>query len=108
MLTRGGIAYDLNTSPFHSVVCYGDLTLTFTFSGQYNLNAFESRLQENRDKINGSLTNRFKIDINCDILCDIKLYSTIEKRGFLVEGNEDRFECLNNIKLDGLKLTIRN
>lgn len=109
MLTRAGISYDFDTSPYKLKVEYNNgCELTFTFSGEYNLNSFKNKLNDNREKINNSLTNRFKIELECDILCDIKLYALIEKRGFLIEDKEERYECLNIIKLDGLMPTIKN
>lgn len=109
MLTRAGISYNFDTSPYKFKVEYNNgRELVFTFSGEYNLNSFKNRFEENRDKINASLSNRFKMDVQCDILCDIKLYTLIEKRGFLIEDKEERYECLNIIKLDGLKLTTKN
>ena len=108
MLTRGGIAYDLNKSPYKHEVIYNNEEITFVFSGEYNLNSFKNKLNENRERISESLTKRFKLDITCDLLADIKLYTSIEKRGFLIERNEDKITCLNIIKLDGLNLTTKN
>lgn len=109
MLTRAGISYDFDTSPYKLKVEYNNgCELVYTFSGDYNLNSFKNKLEENREKINKSLSNRFKLDVECNMLCDIKLYTLIEKRGFLIEDKEERYECLNIIKLDGLMLTIKN
>ena len=108
ILTRGGVAYDFTVSPFRKVVRYGELhELTFVFSSERNLEKFNSKLEEHREKINYSLSRRFGISIKCNKLSDIKLYSMIENRGFLIKGKDD-YTCLSIIELDGHNLTIKN
>lgn len=110
-LTRGGVAYDLSVSPYTQKVVYNIETneeITYHFSSQYYKDNFNERLYENRDSINGSLTKRFGINIKNDKLCDIKLYTKIEKRGFLLKNNREEFTCLNTIKLDGTMLIQGN
>lgn len=107
-LTRGGVCYELEYTPFTSKVIYQDKVLTFHFSSQYNLDKFEEKVEENRDKINYSLSNRFNMFIELNELCDIKLYETIEKRGFLIVNSDDRYLCLNTIKLSGVNLTQKS
>lgn len=108
-LTRGGVVYDFKVSPFKLVVNYDiDDSILYTFSSQFNIDRFNERRDENRKTINNSLSKRFNITFKNDKLCDIKLYSTIEKRGFLIEDRKERYECLNNIILDGMNLTTRN
>lgn len=106
MLTRNGIAYDLTVSPYKTVVFYNNKkdSIIYTFSSNLNKERFLEKLSENRNYINGSLTKRFNIQIVCNKLCDIKLYSSVEKRGFLIETEEREFKCLNTIKLDGMNL----
>lgn len=100
-LTRSGIAYDLNISPHKLKITYDNDVVKFVFSSDLYKNIFLKKLEENREKINESLSNRFGFTIKNDVLCDIKLYSTIEKRGFLLDFNGKNIECLNTIKLDG-------
>ena len=107
-LTRSGIAYDLTKSPHRLTLNYENNEVKFVFSSELYKNIFLKKLEENRKKINESLSNRFGINIETDILCDIKLYSMTEKRGFLLYLNREMTECLNIIKLDGLNPTIRN
>lgn len=99
-LSRGGIAYDLKLSPFILEVSYEDDSLIYVFSSEYNMKKFQETLEENRGKINESLTKRFGFTIECNKLADIKAYSTREKRGFLILGKEE-FNCLDSLKLDG-------
>ena len=107
-LTRNGIAYDLSLSPYKLKIEYGNDELEFVFSSEYYKSIFLKKLEGNREKINGSLSNRFGFTIENDILCDVKLYSQTEKRGFLLDFNGKIIECLNIIKLDGKTLTLEN
>lgn len=108
MLTRDGICYDLNVTPWNVEIKYPDETLKYRFSSEYYLNNFRKKLENNRKKINESLTKRFGIEIENNKLCDIKLYQSIEKRGFLLESKEEKIKCLNNIKLNGQNRTSKN
>lgn len=103
-LTRGGVAYNLDVSPYRYQVDYCDVTVTFCFSSSFYQDNFISRLKANREKINKSLSNRFGFKFKNDLLSDLKLYSSIEKRGFLLYQNGERFECLDAIILDGVKM----
>lgn len=100
-LTRSNIAYDLKVSPHETNITYPDEVITFIFSSDLYRQKFTEKLLENRKKINESLSNRFGFTIKNDKLCDLKLYCTIEKRGFLIYQNQRGIECLNNITLDG-------
>lgn len=109
VLTRNGIANVLSESPYkHKINYTKNSYVIFVFSSELYKGKFVERLEDNREKINGSLTNRFGFEINNDILCDIKLYSSIEKRGFLIKNNKEGFECLNDIVLSGRNLIARN
>ena len=104
-LTKRGIAYNLKLSPYKKKINYGgNRCLTYVFSSTNYLKKFEGMLEDNRININNSLSKRFGFTIMNDLLCDIKLYSTIEKRGFLILNNKEGFECLESIKLDGKNL----
>lgn len=111
-LSRRNIAYDLNISPYESIVLYPDCIcagkIVFVFSSELYKRNFEMKLQEHREKINQSLSNRFGFNIKSDKLADLKLYTTIEKRGFLIYQDEVKFECLDNIILDGVNLIAKS
>lgn len=108
-LTRSGVAYDLTISPHYTEVLYDNgVILKFVFSSSLYRDIFEDKIDDNRMKINESLSNRFKMDMEVDLLADLKLYSTVEKRGFLIKNNEESYLCLNSIKLSGLMMTKRN
>lgn len=106
---KARIAYDLTISPYKTKINYSPgKSISFVFSSDLYKTKFESRLSENRSTINESLSKRFGFEIKNDVLCDIKLYSSIEKRGFLVKINKERFTCLESLELDGKNLTAKN
>ena len=107
-LTRNGICYNLKESPYFTSIKYGNQLIQYRFSSEANLNKFIERIVDNRNKINASLTNRFKFNITQDIICDIRLYDSVEARGFLVLSEREVFECLSEVRLDGEKLTKEN
>lgn len=108
-LSRNNIAYDFHISPHRLEVPYEGQTLCFVFSSQLNKTKFYDRHLENREKISESLTNRFGFRVENELLCDIKLYSSIEKRGFLIidERTGQEYLWLDNLTLDGGKVTKR-
>ena len=109
LLTKSGVAYDLTISPHKYKVIYdNNEVLIFTFSSKLYLSKFNDKLNEHREKVNQSLSKRFGFEVEYNQLCDIKLYSSIEKRGFLIDNTKERFECLSTIKLDGNNLTTKN
>lgn len=109
MLTRAGVCYDLEKTPYKESLIYNkENVITFKFSSEYNQNNFVNKLKANREKINNSLTKRFNLSVEVDLLADIKLYQSIEKRGFLLAIESENVTCLNTIKLNGLMMTPNN
>ena len=100
-LTRHNIAYDLTISPHKMDVVYPEGVITFVFSSDLYRQKFADKLEENRANINASLSNRFNFKIENNVLCDIKLYTVIEKRGFLLHKDGRRLQCQNEIILTG-------
>jgi len=78
------------------------------FSSALYRRNFYARFLDNRETISASLSKRFGFEVNNDLLADLKLYTTIEKRGFLIFKNEVKIECRENIILDGHNLTRRS
>lgn len=104
-LTRNNVAYNLNESPHRLEVPYDDQQiLIYVFSSEFYKTNFYNRFLDNREKISESLSKRFGFRVENDLLCDLKLYTSIEKRGFLVIKGEDKIVCQENITLDGAKL----
>lgn len=107
-LTRSKVAYNLGISPHKYTLKYENDEVTFVFSSNLYRQKFSERLIDNRATINLSLTNRFGYNCCLDMLCDLKLYSTIEKRGFLVIVNNEEIICQENIVLGGHLRITRN
>ena len=109
-LTRNGICYDLEVSPFTIERYYNDhsIVVQYVFSSELYTNKFTEKQNKNRDSINQSLSKRFGLNIQNDLLADINLYSKIEKRGFLIFINGAKVKCLKSITLDGKNPIIKN
>lgn len=112
-LTKRGIAYNLKLSPYKSeheyIASSRDVnSITFVFSSEFYRQKFSEELQNNRAKIQESLSKRFGYKVNNEMLCDVVLYSKIEKRGFLLIYNGVSVECPERIILDGKNLIIKN
>lgn len=103
-LTRNAVAYDLNISPHKLEVPYDDDVIVYVFSSALYKQKFYNRFIDNRKAIGESLSNRFGFRIENDMLSDLKLYTSIEKRGFLIFKNEVKFECKEEVVLDGHQL----
>ena len=109
-LTRRGIAYNLSVSPHHYSIHYSgvmDHKISYVFSSEFYRNKFINSFKENRIKISESLSNRFGFNVENDILADLKLYTQIEKRGFLIFCNGVSVECPESITLDGKNPIVR-
>lgn len=106
-MTRWGIAHNLEVSPYTLIVDYEDEQLEYVFSSEQYKNIFYKKFIDNRIKINTSLSKRFGFKIENDKLADLKLYSTTEKRGFLIKGKEE-YKCLDIIELIGVNLIHKN
>ena len=109
MLTRSNIAYNLHASPHIVEVEYGEgKTITYHFSSALYTSKFRDRLQVHREIVSESLSNRFGFRIEADLIADLKLYNTIEKRGYLISIDGEYIECQNDITLDGMMLTSKS
>lgn len=107
-LSRGKIAYNLQESPYYYEVRYSDLKIKYMFSSELYQNNFKNKFSAHRSKINESLNKRFSIDIKVNVLADLVLYKTIEKRGFLLFINEDMITCLEKLELDGMRIKLND
>lgn len=103
-LTRSKIAYDLTISPHSYVVNYGEFQhVKFIFSSRLYMSKFIDKLIAHRITYNMQLSKRVGIEVNFEILADLKLYKSIEKRGYLLEINGEEVTCPDQIILDGVK-----
>lgn len=105
-LTRNNVAYNLNESPHRLEVPYEQQSLVYVFSSEFYKTNFYNRFLDHREKISESLSKRFGFHVENDLLSDLKLYTSIEKRGFLVIKGEDKIICQEDITLDGAKLMM--
>lgn len=107
-LSRGGICYNLEMTPFLKSDKYDETKVVFHFSSDFYKNKFESQVEEHREKINQSLSKRFGLTYINPILADIVLYSKVESRGFYLLINDKEFKCLSSIKLNGVNQILKN
>jgi len=108
MLTRANISYNLYTTPHKQTVEYNGQKVIFYFSSELYRIKFNERMGEHRKMITDSLSNRFGFTIKSDLIADLRLYSSIEKRGFLISVDGEYKECQNVMVLDGLKMITGN
>lgn len=103
-LTKKGVCYKIEDSPYK----YNNGSITFYFSSNFYLTKFMDEMQENRDNISFSLSNRFNIHIMMENFADCILYAKIEKRGFYLEDRNGVYRCLNKVKFLGDNLNNLN
>lgn len=103
MITRNGVCYDLQMSPYR----YTKDGLTFVFSSQIHLDKFKMKYKENRDIVNYSLTKRFKMNVNASQLADVVLYRKVETRGFLIVTAEGKTLCQKSLVYNGWRVTTQ-
>jgi hypothetical protein len=93
--TRNGIYYNLCESEYKLTINH----ITYYFSSSLYRKKFIERYLEERDILSYTQSRRFKATLNLSVLADLKTYSNIEKRGFLVEIEGVYYKCLDNINL---------
>lgn len=107
-LTRSNIAYDLSISPHSLINVYGDEEIEFVFSSELYKTKFSEKQKKHRDQINNSLTKRFGFTVKNPLIADLRLYTTIEKRGFLIIKNGVELRCPEQIELDGARVITKS
>lgn len=107
-LTRSKVAYDLNISPHKLDMEYDGEIVTFVFSSNLYKEKFLAKLEMNRSEVSEALSKRYGCTVINNTLADLKLYKTIEKRGFLLYKEQVKVECLSNITLDGNRMIIKS
>lgn len=98
MVSRNGVVYDLEFSPYKITVD----EITYHFSSFNHLDKYKELLYKNRAALSLSLSRRFKIEIGAETIADIVLYAKVETRGFFIATKEVKIECQDKVKLDGL------
>ena len=107
-LSRGGICYNLEITPFTVISKYENRKVKFSFSSEFYKGKFEAQIKEHREKINQSLSKRFGLVVFNPLLADIVLYSKIETRGFYLLIDDEEYKCLSSIKLTGVNQIQKN
>jgi hypothetical protein len=107
-LTRSKIAYNLHYSPHRQEIAYGEGNTTYVFSSELYKQKFLEKLETNRQQISASLTKRFGVLVRNDALADFRLYTTIEKRGFLLIQDRVEIECRDRVVFDSVRMTLKN
>ena len=107
-LTRSQIAYNLHWSPHRESILYGDATTTFVFSSDLYRRKFMEKLESNRNQISASLSKRFGVTVRNDALADFRLYTTIEKRGFLLIQDGVEVKCRDKVVFGTGKMILKN
>lgn len=81
-ITRGGVCYDLRSSPFW--FDYEDEGIRFMFSSETHLEKFYRLYSKREEWLSDSLTRRFKYVVNAEALSVFQLYRQVETRGFCI------------------------
>ncbi len=102
-LTRNAIAYNLHVSPHVEDITYKNGNeLTFVFSSDLYRRKFLERREEMKKEVEEIIYRRFKVRAELEELSDVRLYTQIEKRGFLIYQDNKEVTCLNNLKFVGV------
>jgi hypothetical protein len=95
-MTKDGIEYNLDITPWEVKKKYNGCILTYKFSSEFYKNKFIvlSKFTENKEM------KKLGISIDNTMLSDIKLYSAIEKRGFqIITSHLEKLENLKDMKI---------
>ena len=104
MISRDNIYYELSISPFK----FSSGDLCFYFSSALNLEKFIKRMDDEKNRINESLSNRFKCNIVFDDLPLLTLYRNVERRGYLISFKGDNLTWQDNITFLGMIASEQN
>ena len=95
-MTKDGIEYNLDITPYVIKKSYNGCILTYKFSSEFYKNKFNI-LSEYATDYN---LQKIGIEIDRTLETDILLYSTIEKRGFQIETSHlTKIENLKDVKI---------
>lgn len=95
MKTERGIYLNIEDSDY-TFVCDEAI---FYFTSLFNLRRFEERYKEEVVRFNQSLSNVYKnkFKIRGDSLAMVRLYMSVEKRGFYIKMNGVELHCLEDL-----------
>lgn len=103
IMTANGVVKNIECSPY----VVQSHNIQYFFSSELHLKKFMEKTKSYSEEVAESLSRRFKVNVNFDILAELALYKKIETRGFVVKYYDPiKCEvvevCENNIRLDGL------
>lgn len=79
-LTSHGVCYDIVNTPFKTEVD----GFEFHFSSVYHLDKFLQNIKKQKEWLCDSLSNRFRFQIDAELIALFQLYNRVETRGFYV------------------------
>lgn len=95
MITRRGICYDLDESPYF-IRMFG---LTFYFSSKVYQEKFTKEVCKYIEYQSIMLFNKFKIETDFSKFLSICYYEKVEKRGFKIVDNTNKNEITKGVVL---------
>lgn len=111
-LTRGGVCYNLEYSPYLYTISTQSQKITLHFSSQFHLNKYKELIKDHINSLSESLSNRFNFTIEAKIIAYLSLYIKCENRGFFITVDENgkrwNIKCQNNLILNGEKVILPN
>lgn len=83
-MTRNGIEYDLEKSPYTASIKTTSDELVLFFSSLLNLEKFGGRYDDYVKEIDKSLSKRFSVNFHLPLMGAVSLYRKVERRGFAI------------------------
>lgn len=104
MPSKTAFFYELKESPYSFM--YGDCT--FFFSSRKHLSSFMDKICVRTQWLDDSMEKRFHFYVNMQLVAAFQLYFTVETRGCYVRlENGEELTCRENLRLNGLKASVR-
>lgn len=101
-MTKDGIEYNLDITPYVYNEIYGTMLITYKFSSQLYLDKFLSFIcnEYSYIKDDEKLYKKYGIKFSLKMIYDISYYSRLEKRGFqIVKNNEKKYNNKNELQI---------
>lgn len=105
MVTKRGVCYTLTQSPYKVPYQTSRGVMILHFSTINHKEKFIEMRESNRTAINASLSGRFGITVELDLLADIVLYKRVETRGFCISINGGFVQCPEDLIFNGMRLS---
>lgn len=102
-MTKDGIEYNLNITPYAYTAQYNTISITYKFSSQLYLDKFIAFLCDefSYNKDDEKLYKKYGIKFSLKMVYDIAYYNKLEKRGFqIVKNNTKKYNNLIDLQID--------